>query len=339
MSSLPMNEAAVRGEILAPLLRELGYRANTENDLLYEVSLRHPYDFLGRKKPSDLPVRGKADYICKAGGKVAWVLEAKSSETDITTDAIQQAYTYARHPEIRAVYFCLSTDSDFRVYATDGTPDQAYLFSVDPRDTREAAKLLQSTLGPPVLLQRFAQQVGDTQPPIGPGLLSFAQIMRGSIVHRHWMPPVPYMEGFTVSITGGALQRTEQGLLAYWEGQAPFAGIQRLMERLGLTRVEALSPSSSLSADPQSPTKFEMQMQSVFPQGETLRDLSKHEDVVLTADLHCDLKVSATGVLVGTTFRGSTVMEIEYRSKPDGQPAPQLLAKFCAHGEFEFQLK
>ncbi len=133
------------------MLRELGYRSNTKNDIRYEVNLRYPKDFLGLKKDTDPPLRGKADYVCKAGGRVAWVIEAKSSEADITADAVQQAYTYACHPEIRSVYFCLSTDSQFRVYATDATPEQAFLFSVDPRDTQQAAKALQPQLGPRLL--------------------------------------------------------------------------------------------------------------------------------------------------------------------------------------------
>ena len=338
MSTLPLSEAAVREEIIAPLLRELGYRSNTEDDILYEINLRYPKDFLGHKKGTDPPLRGKADYVCQAGRRVAWVIEAKSSEADITIDAIEQAYTYARHPQIRAVYFCLSTDSQFRVYATDATPGQPYLVSVDPRDTQQAAKALRPILGPSALLHRFARQVADTQPPIGRGLLSFAQIVRGSVVHQHTTPSLPQMEGFAVSVTGGAVQHTEQGLLAYWEGQAPFAWIQRILERLGLTRVEAVSPSTSLSTDPKSPTVFHVHNTVVFPKGETFRDLAKHTDRILTTDLHCELKVTATGVLVATSFQGALVMEVEYRTRPPGE-APRLLAKFVSQGEFEFQLK
>jgi len=31
----------------------------------------------GLKKDTDAPLRGKADYVCQAGHKVAWVVEAK----------------------------------------------------------------------------------------------------------------------------------------------------------------------------------------------------------------------------------------------------------------------
>lgn len=339
MSSPPLNEAAVCGEIIAPLLRALGYHANTNNDVLYQLSLRYPHDFLGRKKSKDPLLRGKADYTCKAGGRVSWVIEAKSAAADITTDAIEQAYTYARHPEVRAVYFCLCTGSEFRVYAVDGTPEYAEIFRVDPRDTEKAAAALRPTLGPAALLRRFAEQVADTEPPIGPGLLSFAQIVRGSVTHQQTTPRLRFMEGFTVSVTGGALQRTDQGLLAYWEAQGPFASIQRLIERLGLTRVEAFAPANSLSTDPTAPTVFTMHSTAVFPKGETLRDLEKHQDVVLPTDIHCDLKITATGVLIGTTFQGSLVMEVDYKTQPPDSNGLQSVVQLTSHGEFEFQLK
>lgn len=332
----PLSEAAVRAEIIAPLLRLLGYQSNTDNEILYEVSLRHPWISLGRPKPTDPPARGKADYVCRAGRRIAWVLEAKSDAADITAEAIAQAYSYARHHEIRAIYFCLCTASEFRVYATDGTPDEPALLSVDPRDTQQAVEVLRPLLGPAALLRRWADRVADSQPPIGPGLLSFAQVLRGSVVYQHWTPVMPHMDGMTVPVTSGAVQRTENGLLAYWESQAPFAGIQRLLERLGLTRVEACSESTSLSADPASPTVFAVRASVIFPRGETLRDFNKHEDVVLKQDIHCALKVTATGVLVGASFRGPLVLEVEYRSQAeDLEP----IARVIGRGTFEFQLK
>ena len=154
-------------------------------------------------------------------------------------------------------------------------------------------------------------------------------VVVGSRIQAQWGTQQP---------RGCSVQRTEQGLLAYWEAQAPFASIQRLMERLGLTRVEAVSASTSLSTDPTSPTVFQMHNTVVIPKGETLRDLRSHEDVILLADLHCELKVKAAGVLVATTFRGSLEMEVEYRTQPEGHATP-LVTHLVTQGEFEFQLK
>jgi hypothetical protein len=102
--------------------------------------------------------------------------------------------------------------------------------------------------------------------------------------------------------------------------------------------VEAISASTSLSTDPLSPTVFQMHNTVVFPKGESLRDLTKPEPVILPADLRCELKVKAAGVLVATTFLGSLEMEIEYRIQTEGQATP-LVTHLLTQGEFEFQLK
>jgi hypothetical protein len=73
------SEADVREEILAPLVRKLGYRKGSENNVSRETTLRYDRNFLGRKKPkSDPKLRGHPDYICEVRGIGRWVIEAKS---------------------------------------------------------------------------------------------------------------------------------------------------------------------------------------------------------------------------------------------------------------------
>lgn len=85
-----LNETDVREEIIAPLIRELGYRSSTEHNVLREQSLRYPRLSLGRKDTRKDPLlRGKADYILEAGGLVRWVIEAKAPTCDIDIDEIE----------------------------------------------------------------------------------------------------------------------------------------------------------------------------------------------------------------------------------------------------------
>src|SRR5205809_5089995 len=91
-----LGEADVREEIIAPLLKHLGYGVRTENNLIREQSLRYPRVYIGTKNPMRDPViRGSADYICDAKRKVRWVIEAKSPDVEIGADEIEQAYSYA----------------------------------------------------------------------------------------------------------------------------------------------------------------------------------------------------------------------------------------------------
>ena len=106
-----LNETDIREEIVTPLLRHLGYRSGTHHNVIREQLLSYPKSFLGRKKNTDPILRGRADYICEAHNKIRWVIEAKSPDAPLDQDAQEQSWTYANHPEIRAVYFCLTNSS------------------------------------------------------------------------------------------------------------------------------------------------------------------------------------------------------------------------------------
>jgi hypothetical protein len=333
------SEAAVREEIVAPILRELGYRSNSDNDIRYELNLRYPRDYLGRKKPeTDPPIRGKADYVCYAGKRVTWVVEAKSSESENSLDEIEQAFTYARHPEVRAVYFCLCNGREWRVYATDGSAEAPALLTIDPRDPKRAAQDLESLLGPAALQSRFAAVAADSLPPIGPGLTSFAQITGGFTSYERCEPDLPPMRGFTLSVTGGAIQRLETGgLYAYWEARGPYAAIQRTIERLGLTRAEAFSSVSTLSDDSASPTIFDGGMNTVFPAGEPMYNLANYEDVILQFALRCRVRYRCAGVLTAGRFGGPFELNVLYES--DNQAANPRTFEMRGIGKIEFQLR
>src|SRR5690242_8296799 len=94
------NEADVREDIAAPLLRALGYVRGTENDITREHFLRYEALQLGRKKSNDLPLGGKADYLLTVAGAGRWVLETKPPDEAIDLNTIDQTISYARHPEV-----------------------------------------------------------------------------------------------------------------------------------------------------------------------------------------------------------------------------------------------
>jgi predicted type IV restriction endonuclease len=105
----------LREEIIAPLLRQLGYRSGTPNSIIREQALSYSQLSLGRKKKHDPILRGRADYICDVQGKVKWVIEAKAPAAALDKDADEQAWSYANHPEIRALYYCLSNGREFQI--------------------------------------------------------------------------------------------------------------------------------------------------------------------------------------------------------------------------------
>lgn len=108
------KEDSVREEIIAPLLKGLGYSASSPHKIIRSRRLVHPFVSIGSatKKISIVP-----DYLLEANGKLAWTLEAKAPNEEIlNTKHVEQAYSYAIHSEIRVQYFALCNGRQFVLY-------------------------------------------------------------------------------------------------------------------------------------------------------------------------------------------------------------------------------
>ena len=132
------NETDVREEIAVPLLNFLGYKKGTNADILREHTLKYDYVFLGRKKRNDPPLRGRADYVLAVNGAGRWVLEIKSPNEKIGIDEIEQALSYARHPEIAGSYAAITNGIDFVLYSTFSRSLPIRLTQTPTRDSRWA---------------------------------------------------------------------------------------------------------------------------------------------------------------------------------------------------------
>ena len=117
LNSSEFNEAAVREELINPILKKLGYKAYGYNKILYNNSLKHPFVQTGSKKRQ---IDIIPDYLFEIAGKYSWVLDAKAPTENITSgDNIEQAYFYAIHPDIQADIFALCNGKEFIVYSKD----------------------------------------------------------------------------------------------------------------------------------------------------------------------------------------------------------------------------
>lgn len=111
------KEDAVREEIITPVLKALGYNSYGENRIIRSRKLKHPFVSIGsqRKEISIIP-----DYVLEINSMPSWILEAKApSENLLNTCHVEQAYSYAIHPEIRAKYYALSNGKEFLLYSID----------------------------------------------------------------------------------------------------------------------------------------------------------------------------------------------------------------------------
>lgn len=304
------NEADVREEIIAPLIKILGYSSGTENNVIREQSLRYPRIFIGRKNQGKDPLlRGKADYILEVKSTVRWVIEAKAANAELDQDAIDQAYTYANHPEVRAVYFSLMNGKRFMVFQTNLGPHSEPLLDIAYEDLEKNKLVLMNVLSPNAILRDHPRLEGYTGEPIGIGLRSVARVTNGVIIYLESTTNIPALTEMQITISGGAFERDENDqLVGFIETVAPIKSIQNLNQRLGLTSFEMYSSSSSISSNPYSPTIFYSDRTIIFPAGEQLLDINSWQEVTISENIICRITSEAIGHLENNCFYGKLLL-------------------------------
>ena len=111
------NEECVREEIIAPLLKALGYSATNDTyKILRGFRLEHPYKQFGvtLKHISIIP-----DYIIQIENKNRFIVEAKAPSENITSgNHIAQAFSYASHVDVLAEKYVLCNGRELVIFST-----------------------------------------------------------------------------------------------------------------------------------------------------------------------------------------------------------------------------
>ncbi len=112
------KEDSVREELIAPLLRKLGYSASPPNQIIRSKTLNHPYVYFGTKS---YHVKIIPDYLLTKNGVNFLIVDAKAPDEEIHTGKnVEQAYSYAIHRDIRAQYFALCNGKEFALFHIGG---------------------------------------------------------------------------------------------------------------------------------------------------------------------------------------------------------------------------
>jgi hypothetical protein len=325
-----MNETDVREDIISPLLHKLGYRKGTEFDIIRAISLRYPKKILGRKKKADPLLRGEADYICDVKNKIRWVIEAKSPDINISIDDLEQAYSYAVHQEVRAIYYCLSNGRTINFYETmKGAIDEP-LLSVNYDDLTNDFQKISNLVSPEALMRDYPDYQIDVGKSLVPGSRSFAKIINGSITYENNSWGLPNLIGMTVAIKGGSVERKEGGgILAYLETLSPYDALQKLNERLGLGKFEVFCKDDELSIHPSKPSIFLNELIVEIPAGERLLNMLTWQEVVTTVPIKIYSKTIAAGHYDGEKFLGK--FQVEFGGD-------QLPSNCVSDGKFEIYI-
>lgn len=109
------KEDSVRELIITPLLARLGYQATGTSRVIRSKSLKHPFIYIGTTKHNVTVI---PDYTLLHDDKPVFVLDAKAPNVDLAAQKnVQQAYSYAIHPEVRCEHFGLCNGRELVVYS------------------------------------------------------------------------------------------------------------------------------------------------------------------------------------------------------------------------------
>lgn len=316
------NETDVREEIATPLLAALGYARGTPNDIAREPSLTYEREFLGRKKRTDPPLRGRADYVLSVMGAGRWVLEIKAPHEPIDVGAIEQAISYGRHPEVSATYAVVLNGVRLTVHHVTQRSIDAPLVDLAVNDAASLAEQLEPLLSPAAVRRDCSPPKVDLAKPLAPGLRSRAGILRGEIKHDNcrWSAnvqlPAPAasnfeemcrrLRGFRTTVTGGLVGRDESSRIrARLTWAMPHDELLRFAMDKRLMEVDYVALSDHLSTDDESPTVFDVVGSVEIEQGEPVFDMMRWE--TQTAGLSTQMRYAgrATGYIADGVFQGS----------------------------------
>ena len=115
------KEDSVREEIIAPILRHLGFRADRDPKIVRSKVLTHPYVMFGTSKKRLTLIPDYTLYHCDVP---RLVLDAKAPDQNVISgDNVAQVFSYSIHPEIRTCVYALCNGRQFSLF---------HIFSTDP---------------------------------------------------------------------------------------------------------------------------------------------------------------------------------------------------------------
>lgn len=315
------NEADVQDEIAAPFLAALGYERGTANNIERERPLEYERVFLGRKKASDQPLRGRADYVLTVVGAGRWVLELKAPSDAIDIDAIEQAISYARHPAISAVYSVVLNGVRLTVHHRSQASTDAPLIELSVSDPVTLAQQLNPLLSPAAIRRDCRPPVVDLARPLAEGLRSRAEIRGGEIHHEQcqWIANVELpteagdrmsevcrrLKGLRSTVTGGLVRRDESGRVrARLTWSMPHDELLKFALDKKLMDLEYLALDGQISGTGNSPTAFDVIGELEVKEGETIFNLVRWDTETAGRAIKVNLSGRATGYIEDYVFRG-----------------------------------
>ncbi|WP_158118960.1 type I restriction enzyme HsdR N-terminal domain-containing protein [Vibrio metoecus] len=143
VDNIEFKEDSVRELLVLPLLNELGYEPYGDYSVERSSRLTHPYVYFGtqKRKVSIVP-----DYVLKVKNKRVCIIDAKAPKENILNGKnVEQAYSYAIHPDVRAKFYVLFNGKYLSVFHVDQIDPILY---IPVKDINSKWSLVEEILAP-----------------------------------------------------------------------------------------------------------------------------------------------------------------------------------------------
>jgi hypothetical protein len=278
---------------------------------------------LGRKKQNDvaLPQGGDADYLLNVAGAGRWVLETKPPNQEITVDDVDQAISYARHPEVSGHYAAVLNGVRFVLYFSSQTSNDKPILDMAVGSGEELAKALSGLLSPSAIRRDCTSPIVDLRTPLAPGYRGEAIIVGGwnrhlAISLETRLPiPMAVMDGLNsqnAKIVGmqsnvkcGRIWRDEASRIrARLSWHPPHADMKSLLDAAHLDDFEYVCLGESISTDENNPSIFDILGAFALRQGQVSYDILHWKTQIIGMDADTVIQGQATGYLRDNNFIG-----------------------------------
>lgn len=297
------TENDVRERIIYPLLLRLDHSPAT---IITQLTLHYKSLFLGRKKgfKKDRPLQGEADYVVDVDGRLRWVIEAKKPGP-ISNDDREQAFSYAMHPQVRAVMFAIISGTDFEIFHTFYKPEAGPILKFQHADLESNFLNLFNLVSPDGLRRLHSDFTLDVGQSLAPGLRSFAVIENGRIEYTECPPFREDLLGIIVHLNSGSLVRQDAGgISAFISPSFHHQKLDQFSEVIGAKKLEFITFDEFISTNPIIPTVFKHTSNYIIPSGTTVPRLMAQDEVRTSTDITFPLEIEISGYLEAAIFVG-----------------------------------
>lgn len=314
-----MNETDVRESLVRPFLERLGYKHGTDATIITEKTLRYERAFLGRKNDKKDPIlQGRADYICDVISFGRWVVEVKAPSEALNQDVVEQAHTYAAHPEIGASLFLVTNGRFYRLFETGRLDRPAMEWQYQDQDDNMLR--LFNVLSPEAIRQRAKRLLIDVDEPLGKDLASKLRIVGGEITYEQHYSDHPLLQtipsdGLVLAVTGGQISRDGdlriRGHVKVAKAN-PFVNPFDESSDGGSDSYDFHSATKYIADQPDRPTIFQNMTSRHAPLGKEIR-IPGMPAFPLPYEVDSTTYTEAVAYVQGLVFTGTIKLDYEFR--------------------------